>query len=233
MLMCVIRRKAWGLMNRQSTINWGHKVNIVPDSTSVGCGGFALFALFVLFALFARVDENTHAHLLSYRSSSFPPHRGQHSAHTSNMRVLQFLTAAALSLSAVAVKKAPSAYDVFSKKHAPVSLTEQSYNELTDAPRDYHAAVVFTALDAKYACGVCREFLPEWDVLARSWQRGSKKGDHRLVFGTLDFDQGKNVFIKVGDPIRPQPCPLNLAAPIANRSSPLPLPSYHWPECFA
>lgn len=113
------------------------------------------------------------------------------------MRFIQLLAAVTLSLSAASAKKASSAFDVYHKKPSPVILNEQSYDEITSAPRDYYAALVLTALDAKYACGICRDFSPEWEVIAKSWQKGDKKGEHRLLFGTLDFDQGRNVFLKV------------------------------------
>jgi len=115
----------------------------------------------------------------------------------SKMRVFQLLTVAALSISSVIAKKSPSAFDVYRKKQSPITLNEQAYEEITSAPRDYYAAVILTALDAKYACGICREFQPEWDIIAKSWQKGDKKGEHRLLFGTLDFEQGKNVFVRV------------------------------------
>lgn len=126
------------------------------------------------------------------------------------MRFLQLLVAAALSLTAVTAKKASSAYDVYRKKSTPFALSEQSYDELTAAPRDYHTAVVLTALDAKFGCEICQKFAPEWDILAKSWQKGDKKGQHRLLFGTLDFEQGRNVFIKVEH--------TDLWHPVANRS---------------
>ena len=113
------------------------------------------------------------------------------------MRFFQLLAAAAFTVSAVAAKKSPSAFDVYHKKQSPIILTEQTYDELTSAPRDYYAAVILTALDAKYACGICRDFQSEWDIIAKSWQKGDKKGEHRMLFSTLDFDQGKNVFVKV------------------------------------
>ena len=107
------------------------------------------------------------------------------------------MTAVSLSLSAVAAKKANNAFDIYHKKAQPITLTESAYEDLTAAPRDYHTAVILTALDAKYACGICRDFSPEWDVIGKSWQKGDKKGKNRVVFGTLDFDQGRNVFMKV------------------------------------
>lgn len=115
------------------------------------------------------------------------------------MRVLQLLTTLAFSLTAVTAKKAANAFDVYYKKATPISLTESAYEDLTAAPRDYHTAVILTALDAKYACGICREFSGEWDIIAKSWQKGDKKGKSRVLFGTLDFDQGRNVFVRVGN----------------------------------
>lgn len=116
---------------------------------------------------------------------------------TTIMRFFEVLAVAALALTAAA-KKSTNAFDVYHKKSSPISLTEQSYDELTSSPRDYHSAVILTALDAKYGCEICQKFSPEWDILAKSWQKGDKKGQHRVLFGTLDFDQGRNVFIKVG-----------------------------------
>lgn len=113
------------------------------------------------------------------------------------MRVIQLLITATLSLTALAAKKPSSAFDVFHKKSSPVVLSEQSFDELTAAPRDHYSAVILTALDAKYGCEICQKLAPEWDILAKSWQKGDKKGNSRLIFGTLDFDQGRNTFIKV------------------------------------
>jgi len=112
------------------------------------------------------------------------------------MRPLQLLVATLCSVLVVSARKAPttSAFDVYVKKSAPFTLDEQQYDELTSTPRDYYSAILLTALDAKYACGICREFQPEWDILGKSWH---KKKDHRVLFGTLDFDQGRNVFMKV------------------------------------
>lgn len=113
------------------------------------------------------------------------------------MRFFQLLVAAALSITALAAKKPNSAYEVFRKKTSPVTLNEQSFEELTAAPRDHHSAVILTAIAANYGCEICQKFAPEWDILAKSWQKGDKKGDTRVLFGTLDFDQGRNTFIKV------------------------------------
>lgn len=102
---------------------------------------------------------------------------------------------------ALAAQSSPSP-DRFEKYQAlsrssPVELESSSFVELTTAPRDYYAVVLLTALDARYGCVMCREFDPEWNLMARSWNKGSKPDDLKVVFGTLDFDNGKAVFQKV------------------------------------
>lgn len=79
-----------------------------------------------------------------------------------------------------------------------VKLTDASFRELTSGPRDYSVAVLLNALDNRYGCQMCREFQPEWDLLAKSWTKGDKKADSRLVFATLDFSDGRDVFMSFG-----------------------------------
>ncbi|KAF1963614.1 hypothetical protein CC80DRAFT_433344 [Byssothecium circinans] len=113
------------------------------------------------------------------------------------MRWIQFLTASLLPLTALAAKK-PSAdrfNDFRSKSQSgPLKLDDASYAQLTKAPRDYSVAVLLTALETRFGCQLCREFQPEWDLLGKSWAKGDKKGESRLLFGTLDFVDGKNTF---------------------------------------
>ncbi|KAJ9625559.1 oligosaccharyl transferase subunit ost3/OST6 [Taxawa tesnikishii (nom. ined.)] len=115
------------------------------------------------------------------------------------MRVLQALTALLLPLTALAAKKPTT--DRFQNFHSkqlsaagPLKLDDDSYNQLTKAPRDYSVAVLLTALEARFGCGLCQEFQPEWELLGRSWAKGDKAGESRLVFGTLDFVNGKQTF---------------------------------------
>ncbi|CAL5874900.1 uncharacterized protein PFLUO_LOCUS9202 [Penicillium psychrofluorescens] len=79
----------------------------------------------------------------------------------------------------------------------PVELDAAAFDELTSKPRDYYAAVILTARDVRYGCAMCREFQPEWELISRSWNRGDKPDGLNVVFGTLDFDQGRMVFQKL------------------------------------
>lgn len=116
------------------------------------------------------------------------------------MYLPRLLLLAVLSVTALGKKAQSSAYETYFKKQSsstPVNLDERQFAELTTGQRDYHTAIVLTALDAKYACSICREFSPEWKILANSWQESDKQGNNRMLFGTLDFEKGRNVFISV------------------------------------
>ena len=123
------------------------------------------------------------------------------------MRLLQILTAALLPLSAFAAKKSTSdRYQEYHSKQVstlkPIQLDDALYDQLTKAPRDYSVAVLLTALDSRFGCTLCHDFQPEWDLLVKTWTKGDKQGESRLVFGTLDFIDGKQTFQTVGTRVR-------------------------------
>jgi len=99
--------------------------------------------------------------------------------------------------------KKPAA-DKFQQYHTkalastPLKLDDAIYAKLTTAPRDYSVAVLLTALESRFGCVLCRDFQPEWDLLSKSWTKGDKKGESRLIYGTLDFSDGKNTFQSLG-----------------------------------
>ena len=104
--------------------------------------------------------------------------------------------------SGVLAAKPKAPVDIYEKyqrlsRSGPVDLDSTSFDEVTASPRDYYAAVILTARDARLGCLMCREFDPEWDLISQSWNKGDKLDDLKVVFGTLDFDQGKTIFQKV------------------------------------
>ncbi|KAH8700006.1 OST3/OST6 family protein [Ilyonectria robusta] len=119
------------------------------------------------------------------------------------MRIFSSLFSLVL-LTAGAVASKKSATERFDEFHAkaqstsPVKLNDASYKSLTGAPRDYSVAVLLTALDNRFGCQLCREFQPEWDLISKSWSKGDKSGDSRMIFGTLDFTDGRDVFLSLG-----------------------------------
>lgn len=117
------------------------------------------------------------------------------------MRLLSRLVWTALTLACLGAGKADKAnfqrYQSQFLSSAPLKLDDAAYDELTVTPRNYSAIVLLTALEARFGCKLCKDFQPEWDLLARSWARGDRLGESRTVFGTLDFTDGKGTFQKV------------------------------------
>jgi len=126
------------------------------------------------------------------------------------MKLLIAITASLLPFSTFAAKKSSTGrFDTFRAKAAPLKLDDASYGKLTNAPRDYSVAVLLTALKPQFGCQLCRDFEPEWELLAKSWTKGDKKGESRLLFGTLDFIDGKGTFQSV----RSSPCAMSCTRP--------------------
>jgi oligosaccharyltransferase complex subunit gamma len=125
-----------------------------------------------------------------------------HKIPSTAMHFLKGLVASLLPFTALAAKK-PATVDRFQQYHTkalsstPLKLDDAQYGKLTTAPRDYSVAILLTALDARYGCQMCREFQPEWELLSKSWTKGDKKGESRLIYGTLDFTDGKTTFQSV------------------------------------
>ncbi|KAM0668444.1 hypothetical protein ACQRIU_002006 [Beauveria bassiana] len=119
------------------------------------------------------------------------------------MRLSSPLIGACLLLGVLSAEKKSSEqrfneFHQLSKSSPSLHLKETAYKSFTSYPRNYSAAVLLTALDARFGCQLCREFQPEWDLLAKSWHKGDKTGESRLLFGSLDFENGKDVFASLG-----------------------------------
>lgn len=118
------------------------------------------------------------------------------------MRWLPLFLSLGLPLGSFAAKKSASV-DQFEEFHTkalsstPLKLGDASYKDLTSLPRDYTAAVLLTAMENRFGCQLCRDFNPEWELLAKSWTKGDKKGESRIVFATLDFAEGRDTFVSV------------------------------------
>lgn len=112
------------------------------------------------------------------------------------MKLPTLLTALLLPLTALAAKKDKFTHQY--SKSLPLSLHDETFADLTKTPRDYSIAVLLTALDPRFGCKACQDFQPEWDILGSSWKKGDKKGDAKLLIGTLDFADGKGTFQQLG-----------------------------------
>ncbi|KAI9762552.1 MAG: oligosaccharyl transferase subunit ost3/OST6 [Chaenotheca gracillima] len=83
------------------------------------------------------------------------------------------------------------------RSSGPLKLDDATYDYLTAAPRDYSVAVLLTALDPRFGCKLCQEFQSEWELIGKSWAKGDKAGEARVLHATLDFLDGKGTFQKL------------------------------------
>jgi oligosaccharyltransferase complex subunit gamma len=118
------------------------------------------------------------------------------------MRWISLLLPLALPFGTLAAKKSASdsLYDQFHAQalsSTPIQLNDASYTKLTAASRDFTSAILLTAMSSRFGCEMCRDFQPEWELLAKSWTKGDKRDESRLIFGTLDFTDGRDTFISV------------------------------------
>src|SRR3978361_1025049 len=99
--------------------------------------------------------------------------------------------------STFAAKSSDERFTSLQKTH-PIKLDDAKFVALTKGPRDFGSVILLTALDAKFGCGACHDFQPEWDLLSKSWQRGDRKGKTRTLFAELDFINGRTAFTSLG-----------------------------------
>ncbi|CAK7271420.1 oligosaccharyl transferase subunit ost3/OST6 [Sporothrix epigloea] len=119
------------------------------------------------------------------------------------MRWASLLASSLLCGTGVFAKKAPvDTFATFQAKQlssAPVKIEDRGFQSLVaGSPRDYSSLILLTAMDPRYGCQLCREFQPEFDLLARSWTKGDKAGESRVIFATIDFTDGRETFQSLG-----------------------------------
>jgi len=71
-------------------------------------------------------------------------------------------------------------------------LDSQSFVKSLESPRDYGMVVLLTALGDQFKCTPCKEFDPEFRLVANSYHKKNDKSD--LFFGHLDFQDGQAIF---------------------------------------
>ncbi|GBC12835.2 oligosaccharyl transferase subunit [Rhizophagus irregularis DAOM 181602=DAOM 197198] len=82
------------------------------------------------------------------------------------------------------------------KNQGVIELDSSLYDEFTSKPRNYSIAILLTALDPQINCVPCKEFDPEFRLVAKDWL-GSGNVPSRLYFGVLDFKNGREIYAKL------------------------------------
>ncbi|KAI8080263.1 uncharacterized protein B0P05DRAFT_540620 [Gilbertella persicaria] len=76
-----------------------------------------------------------------------------------------------------------------------IKLNSNTYDRFTEGKRDYGIVVLLTALGPQFNCMPCREFDPEYTLVAKSFQNTRDKDN--LFFGHLDFQDGQAIYQKL------------------------------------
>lgn len=85
----------------------------------------------------------------------------------------------------------------FAAEPFPIQADDDVFFKLTAEPRDAIVAVLMTAVGERYGCAMCVQMQPEWDLLARTWQRADPKAGSGVLFATVDFSRGQKAFSSV------------------------------------
>ena len=117
------------------------------------------------------------------------------------MKNFQIFTTVLLSVTNLSARQHPDGklheYHAQFISSPPLKLDDSSYIDVTASPRNHTSIVLLTALEARFGCQLCRDFQPEWEILARSSVKGGRGGTIDTIYGTLDFVDGKTTFSKV------------------------------------
>ncbi|KFH64455.1 hypothetical protein MVEG_09191 [Podila verticillata NRRL 6337] len=81
------------------------------------------------------------------------------------------------------------------KGRGVIELDSTTFDEVMATPRNYSIVVLFTAISPEFQCVPCKNFDPEYRMVAAGW---SKLPTKSLFFGVLDFKLGQAVFQKFG-----------------------------------
>ncbi|KAF8522288.1 dolichyl-diphosphooligosaccharide-protein glycotransferase [Hysterangium stoloniferum] len=79
-----------------------------------------------------------------------------------------------------------------------VKLDDESYNLLASPDRDWSSVIQLTALGGAFKCPPCKELDPIFRTLGKAWSKVNSAERDQHFFATLDFEDGKETFRKLG-----------------------------------
>ncbi|KAG1297294.1 hypothetical protein G6F60_004365 [Rhizopus arrhizus] len=81
-------------------------------------------------------------------------------------------------------------------KEGLIKLNTSSFNQFTGGKRNYGFVAFLTALNPEFNCKPCHELEPEVILIAKTYQK--RKDNTNIFFGYLDFDDGEEIYHKLG-----------------------------------
>jgi hypothetical protein len=71
------------------------------------------------------------------------------------------------------------------------------FTQLLQPPRSHATALLLTAVDSGVPCAPCHTFVPHWKAVANSWRKKGATNKDKLVFASIEFKDGREVFQQV------------------------------------
>ncbi|KAF8927365.1 hypothetical protein EDD21DRAFT_372029 [Dissophora ornata] len=85
---------------------------------------------------------------------------------------------------------------IAAKNKGLVGLDSSTFDEALDKPRNYSMVILFTAISPEFQCVPCKNFDPEYRLVASGWSKLPDKS--KLMFGIIDFKTGQSIFQRFG-----------------------------------
>ncbi|KAF9086801.1 oligosaccharyl transferase subunit ost3/OST6 [Mortierella sp. GBA35] len=80
------------------------------------------------------------------------------------------------------------------KTRGVIELDSLAFEDVLAKPRNYSMVVLFTAISPEFQCVPCKNFDPEYRLVAAGWSKIPDRS--RIFFGILDFKAGQSIFQK-------------------------------------
>lgn len=87
---------------------------------------------------------------------------------------------------------------IFEHEHTALLFDKNFSSFVSDRPREYYAALLFTATGSKYRCSICLKVKPIFDDVAKlyheQYEFNSSAIDKRIAFFRVEVDNARNIF---------------------------------------
>lgn len=87
---------------------------------------------------------------------------------------------------------------IFEHDHSAMLFDKNFSSFVSDRPREYYAALLFTATGSKYRCSICLKVKPIFDDVAKlyheQYEFNSSAIDKRIAFFRVEVDNARNIF---------------------------------------
>ncbi|KDQ07924.1 hypothetical protein BOTBODRAFT_166427 [Botryobasidium botryosum FD-172 SS1] len=105
-----------------------------------------------------------------------------------------------------------------------IKLDSKTFDAITTGYREWSVVVQLTALGSDFKCAPCKQFDPNFRAVSKAWKKVPAKDRDTHFFATLDFQDGRDIFQRLGLNSAPfvnfYPAKLGPRAPASGKTDP-------------